>query len=316
MSKRRRRKYEEVVSESGEKKEKPIEEKPKEEEAKETGGRTIGTKRAFFFTIVIAAVFFGMGFFVNPAITGQVVSVQPSTGSSDMLIFISPPGCTACEQLEPMAKDVANTLGVLFVKTGFGQQIESPGFVLVYNNVLTISGMDSEYTLKMQICDLTKNEEICNEANALKPPEEPEPPTPEFPKRDEPENTDIKTFFDSGANICYEDGKPVIRMYASSRCGYCKWNKPMYEKVAKEYMDQGKIVAYLWEDGKNILSDEQETMPPEEEALRQQYGFTGVPSFIFGCKYYRGGASYSRVENGEALEEEELRNVINDLLGE
>ncbi|MCK4496996.1 MAG: hypothetical protein KAU24_02310 [Candidatus Aenigmarchaeota archaeon] len=147
------------------------------------------------------------------------------------------------------------------------------------------------------------------------PPEQPqEPTTPEFPKSDEPENTNIKTFFDSGADICYEDGKPVIRMYASSGCGYCKWNKPMYEKVVKEYMDQGKIVAYLWEGGKNILSDEQEPQPQEELALYQEYGFGGVPAFIFGCKYYRGGASFSRVENGEELEEAELRNVIEDLL--
>ncbi|MCK4336156.1 MAG: hypothetical protein KAW40_05545, partial [Candidatus Aenigmarchaeota archaeon] len=215
----------------------------------------------------------------------------------------------------PLVKEVAETLGVTFVKTGFSQQLENPGFVLIYEDVLTITGMQDEYTLKSQVCVLTENEEICEEASKLAPPQPPTPPTPEFPKRDKPENTNIKTFLDSGADICYEDGKPVIRMYASSGCGYCGWNKPMYEKVVKEYMDQGKIVAYLWEDGKNILSDEQETIPPEEEALRQQYGFTGVPAFIFGCKYYRSGASFSHVENGEALEEEELRNVIEDLLG-
>ena len=88
----------------------------------------------------------------------------------------------------------------------------------------------------------------------------------------------------------------------------------MFEEVAKEYMDEGKIVAYLWENGKNILSEDQEAIPPEEEALRQKYGFTGVPAFIFGCKYYRSGAPYSRAENGEELEEAELRIVIEDLI--
>jgi thiol-disulfide isomerase/thioredoxin len=133
-------------------------------------------------------------------------------------------------------------------------------------------------------------------------------------QRNLPENPAIQTFYDSGLDVCYEDGKPVIRMYASSGCGYCQWNKPIYIKVAKEYMDAGKIVAYLWEDGKNVLSDGQEAMPAEEEALRQQFGFSGVPAFIFGCKYYRSGASFSRVENGTILEEVELRNVIQDLL--
>jgi protein-disulfide isomerase len=132
--------------------------------------------------------------------------------------------------------------------------------------------------------------------------------------RNQPENPEIQTFYDSGEDICYEDGKPVIRMYASSGCGYCKWNKPIYGNVTKEYMDAGKIVAYLWEDGKNVLSEEQEAMPAEEELLRQKYGFTGVPAFIFGCKYYRTGAAYSRAENGEVLEEAELRAVIEDLL--
>ncbi|MCK4714208.1 MAG: thioredoxin family protein, partial [Candidatus Aenigmarchaeota archaeon] len=129
-----------------------------------------------------------------------------------------------------------------------------------------------------------------------------------------PENLEIQTFYDSGEDVCYEDGKPVIRMYASSGCGYCTWNKPMYEEVAREYPDAGKIVAYLWEDGKNMLSEEQEAMPIGEDLLRQKYGFSGVPAFIFGCKYYRSGAAYSRAENGEVLEEAELRTVIEDIL--
>ena len=310
MSRRRKKKAGSEPREAEETKEK---ERPKKEKAPETKirkTRKADMKKMLLYSVVIAAVFFTVGFFVGPVITGCLVT---TSGNTDQLIFISPPGCANCEEMEPLVKEVADTLGVSFTKTGFSQQLENPGFVLVYNdNFLGVSGFDSEASLKEQICLITENEEICEESNELTPPE---PPTPEFPKRDQPENTDIKTFLDSGAEICYDDGKPVIRMYASSRCGYCMWNKPIYEKVVKEYMDQGKIVAYLWEDGKNILSDEQETIPPEEEALRQQYGFSGVPAFIFGCKYYRSGASFSRVENGEALEETELRTVIEDLLG-
>ena len=314
MSKRRKREAGFEVKGKTEEKERPKREKVSEARVVKPG--EVSTKKIMVYSIVVAAIFFGAGLFASPVITGYSIAVPDTTQTSDQLIFISPPGCTNCEEMEPLVKEVAETLGVTFVKTGFSQQLENPGFVLVYNdNFLGVSGFDSEASLKEQICLITENEEICEEASKLAPPQPPTPPTPEFPKRDKPENTNIKTFLDSGADICYEDGKPVIRMYASSGCGYCGWNKPMYEKVVKEYMDQGKIVAYLWEDGKNILSDEQETIPPEEEALRQQYGFTGVPAFIFGCKYYRSGASFSHVENGEALEEEELRNVIEDLLG-
>jgi thioredoxin-related protein len=114
--------------------------------------------------------------------------------------------------------------------------------------------------------------------------------------------------------VCKEDDKPIIRMFASSGCGYCKWNKPMFMKVAKEYMDEGKIIAYLWEDGKNILSDEEEEQPPEEIELYREYGFSGVPAFVMGCKYTRGGAANIHAENGEEVEEAELRSIIEKLL--
>jgi len=183
MSKRgRNRKWKEAASGSEKTEEKPRESEP----ANEDEYRLIGVKRAFFYSIVIAVVFFGIGFIVNPALTGQV-GVQPVDSGSDMFIFISPPGCTNCAQIEPIAKDVANTLGIPFMKTGFGQQIENPGFVLIYDNVLSISGMEDEYTLKSQICMLTGNEQICNEANALQPPEQQLPPAPEVPKSDRPE---------------------------------------------------------------------------------------------------------------------------------
>ncbi len=104
---------------------------------------------------------------------------------SDMFIFISPPGCTNCAEMEPVAKDVANTLGIPFVKTGFAQQMETPGFVLIYEDkFLGATGFDSEYSLKAQVCQMSGNEDICKEATET---EAPPPPTPEVPKSDNPE---------------------------------------------------------------------------------------------------------------------------------
>jgi hypothetical protein len=169
---------------------KVVEEKGKTEnnensEKKDEKTTAKGTKKIMFYSIVVAVVFFGVGFLVGPAITGFSVAA-PETGN-DKFIFISPTGCTNCDALEPFAKDVANTLGIPFMKTGFAQQIDNPGFVIIYNDVLTISGMDSEYSLKAQVCLITENEEICNQAQELEPPEEQEPPTPEVPKSDNPE---------------------------------------------------------------------------------------------------------------------------------
>lgn len=133
------------------------------------------------------------------------------------------------------------------------------------------------------------------------------------PLQNKSENENIETFYDSEKEVCFDNGKPIIRLYSSSGCGYCSWSAPIYEKVVKEYVEQGKIVAYLWEDNiKDLLNDIE--MPQEEKDLFYEYSSGGVPVFVFGCKYYRVGAPYSREENGEQLEEQELRNVIDDLL--
>jgi len=182
MSRRgKNRKAEESVSEPG-KAESVRTEKPNESEY-----RLIGVRKAFFYSIIIAVLFFGMGFVVNPAVTGQM-GVQPVDSGNDMLIFISPPGCTDCAELEPIAREVANTLGIAFVKTGFSQQMETPGFALVYEDkFLGATGFDSDYSLKGLVCQMSGNDEICQEAEELQPPEQPAPPAPEVPKSDRPE---------------------------------------------------------------------------------------------------------------------------------
>jgi thiol-disulfide isomerase/thioredoxin len=126
-------------------------------------------------------------------------------------------------------------------------------------------------------------------------------------------STEIQTFSDSGKEICYEDGKPIIRMYSSSSCGYCSWSKPIYQEVVNQYVNEGKIVAYLWEDmKKDLLSGI--AIKDEEVNLFSEFSKGGVPVFVFGCKYYRLGAPYSKTTNGEQLEKQELINTIETLL--
>jgi hypothetical protein len=171
MSKRRFKKMEERKEE-----EKKHTEKPKE--AKEA------RKPQLLLTIVLAVIFFVIGF-ISASIAGfGGLSVK----SNDQLIFISPPGCTNCAQMEPIAMEVAKTLNIPFVKTGFGQQVTNPGFILIYKNISTIAGVGDEYTFKTQICLITNNTEICNQAKKLTPTTEEEEVTPtNVPKSDRPE---------------------------------------------------------------------------------------------------------------------------------
>ena len=184
MSKRRKRKVDIEVREKPEGVTKNEKVQSPEKIKTVSGNNT--TRKLIISSVIIAVVFFMIGSLAGHELTGQFFAAPALTEDSDMFIFISPPGCTNCDELEPMARDAANTLGISFVKTGFGQEIKSPGFVLVYDNVLTISGFDSEYILKNQICQLTKNDDICSQAEDLKPPEE-QTPTMEVPKSDRPE---------------------------------------------------------------------------------------------------------------------------------
>jgi len=124
-------------------------------------------------------------------------------------------------------------------------------------------------------------------------------------------------FKDNGNAICKIDGKPVVRLYSTTVCPHCKWIGPTYEKVVKEYVDAGKIVAMHWEIdlGDDTLTQEFEGAFPSEEATifksNNEKGY--VPKFDFGCKYERIGNPFEQ-EDDLAKEEAEFRRVIDLLL--
>ena len=122
----------------------------------------------------------------------------------------------------------------------------------------------------------------------------------------------------SGNEVCEIGGKPVVRLFSTTTCGHCSWVGEPFDEVAKEYVDAGKIVAYHWQldTGDNTLTDEVETEVPESEiAVYQEFNPRGtIPTFVFGCKYYRIGSGYEREENGKELEKDEYRAIIEEFL--
>ena len=106
-------------------------------------------------------------------------------------------------------------------------------------------------------------------------------------------------------------------MYSGSQCTSCKWVKETFEGIAKEYLDLEKVTVYHWEldTADNKLTAETETAVPRSEIeLFQKYNPEGfVPTFVFGCKYFRVGNGYE-VENDLAAEEAEFKAVINSLI--
>ncbi|MBU4332538.1 thioredoxin family protein [Patescibacteria group bacterium] len=127
----------------------------------------------------------------------------------------------------------------------------------------------------------------------------------------------IDTFMDSGEPACKESGKPVIRLFSTTSCPHCTWIKETFDELMREYMTRGKIIAYHWEldMNDNTLTQTPETsVPTAELAIYRKFNPEGyVPTFVFGCKYWRIGNGYESQQDLVA-EEAEFRAVIEELL--
>ena len=114
--------------------------------------------------------------------------------------------------------------------------------------------------------------------------------------------------------ICMEDGKPIIRLFSTTTCPHCNWIKEEFDSVVEEYVDKGLMKGYHWQldSGDNTLTAEVEAKIPknELEVFKKYNPGSTVPTFVFGCKYYRIGNAYDDLE----LEKEEFKKIINELV--
>lgn len=120
-------------------------------------------------------------------------------------------------------------------------------------------------------------------------------------------------------SICTEDGKPIIRLFSTTICPHCRWINDTFNGVAEEYMNQGKIVAYHWDAdiGNNQFTPQKESVVPasEIEILKNANPEMSVPTYVFGCKYWRVGNPYESANDLDS-EAAEFKAVIEKLLVE
>ena len=138
------------------------------------------------------------------------------------------------------------------------------------------------------------------------------------PETDSITNPAINTFeMKKDAKICTEGGKPVVYLFSASWCPHCKWINDTYNKVVAEYEKAGKIKAYHFdaETGDNLLTSEVESqMTDGAKSAYEEFNPEGsIPTFVFGCKYFRIGNGYES-EDSLANEEKEFRTVIEDII--
>ena len=135
------------------------------------------------------------------------------------------------------------------------------------------------------------------------------------PSNNEPSG--IMSFESVSGDICREDGKPIIRLFSTTWCPHCQWIADTFDDVVQMYVDDGLIVAHHWEldiGDDTLTSQVEQAVPDDEIAVFLEFNpQESIPTFVFGCKYYRIGTAYER-ENDLDSEAAEFKAVIEALL--
>jgi thiol-disulfide isomerase/thioredoxin len=100
------------------------------------------------------------------------------------------------------------------------------------------------------------------------------------------------------AEICQENGKPIVYFFGSESCPHCIWEKPVISAVAKKF---GSAISYH----ENVDNG-------KEMDVFNKYSTGSIPTVIIGCKYYRVGSGESA---GEQSETATLTKLICDITG-
>ena len=128
----------------------------------------------------------------------------------------------------------------------------------------------------------------------------------------------IQTFHAVSGPVETVGGLPVIRLFVTTWCPHSTYIMGTYSRVAKEYVDAGKIVACLWDvdNGDDLMTPAVESaLPASERAVFDLFNpENSIPTFVFGGKYYRIGNGYEGQGNGLQLEEAEFRAVMEALI--
>lgn len=126
-----------------------------------------------------------------------------------------------------------------------------------------------------------------------------------------------KTFIETDNEICKQDGKPIIREFGTSWCPHCAWIEKTYYGVVADYIKKGKIDGHQWyiDIKDDLLTVRMENSVPESELeIFKKFNPKGsIPTFVFGCKYYRIGNGYEDEQDLKS-EEAEFRGIIEKLI--
>ena len=225
-------------------------------------------KKAYPWMVLSAILGIGLiiSIFWHGSPTGAVVS-----DLNNKFIYMDSELCDEiCEKLEPVAKEVAEKVGLEFIKLRYGRPTRIPGFVLIHDNELIISGIEDKVSLLEQICELTANENICAEVERAKL-EAMKDVCERIPKRDKP---NFKIFYMSycpfgiqtmkgfsevaklfGDKIEFEPHFVIYENYRGGGADYCIANGSICSMHGIEELNEDIRQACVWKYEKDKFWD-------------------------------------------------------------
>ncbi len=127
----------------------------------------------------------------------------------------------------------------------------------------------------------------------------------------------ISTFLElEAAEICQQDGVPMVFLFTTTWCPHCSWVKDTFDTTMRELESQGKVKAFHYEvdTGDDTITEAVESeVPADHLAIFSQFNPEGsIPTFVFGCKYFRIGNGHERQDDlaAEAKEFESLVDLM------
>ncbi len=101
-----------------------------------------------------------------------------------------------------------------------------------------------------------------------------------------------------GAEVCKENGKPIVYFFGSKSCPHCVWQEPVITDVAKTF---GSKIAFK----SSVDSDD------NMDTFLRFNPNGSIPAIIIGCKYVRIGSGEGSGVEGDT---QTLTTLINNVL--
>jgi len=189
----------------------------------------------------ILAVLFLVSIFTH-GFRGKAAGSSVLDITEDTFVFLNSDSCTtACDSMEPIAKDMAEKADLSYSKATYFQPIEIPGYLLVKDGVISLNGIQDKASLIKGLCDATSEEAVC--AEALKAAQAAiKDKCDAYPKEDVPEFRMFVMSFCPYGQKAMELVEPVVKNLGSEinfEPEYVIYDKSTY---------QGREAAYCEED--------------------------------------------------------------------